>query len=238
MCSYNDRVPQKSVIQNRGAFVFVLALSTDGAGCCNNKDGNSAQHKRHAISSRRNCVILFICGRVSGMRVRRLGRAARSEQRAQRWLTRIAPRPLPERRSASASADPTAHTAPRATPLTRRRAHSRTVSTRYSVAKVCAMIYKWEPPSNARVTLIAHGEPVYKTKDIRNSPAVRDGGRATPSGHTRDNVSTHLTLREKRKPIFNVSSQYSLLLLRQIAERLQQELQGYANEFWTLLYQG
>lgn len=48
-----------------------------------------------------------------------------------------------------------------------------------------AMIYKWEPTSDARVTLIAHGEPVYSTRDIRNSPAVRDGGRATPSGRTR-----------------------------------------------------
>lgn len=120
------------------------------------------------------------------------------------------------------------------------RAQGRAVSTRHSVAKVCAMIYKWEPTSDARVTLIAHGEPVCSTRDIRNSPSVRDGGRATPSGRTRGSYIsyTKLSLRRQRKPIFNVSSQYSLLLLREIAERLEQELQGYANEFWTLLYQG
>lgn len=127
----------------------------------------------------------------------------------------------------------------RAARHTPHRAQGRAVSTRHSVAKVCAMIYKWEPTSDARVTLIAHGEPVCSARDIRNSPSVRDGGRATPSGRTRGiNISyTKLSLREQRKPIFNVSSQYSLLLLRQIAERLEQELQGYANEFWTLLYQ-
>lgn len=102
------------------------------------------------------------------------------------------------------------------------------------------MIYKWEPTSDARVTLIAHGEPVYLTRDIRNSPAVRDGGRVTPSFVHAGATFPHSDLlwQKQRKPIFNVSSQYSLLLLRQIADRLEQELQGYANEFWTILYQG
>lgn len=38
-------------------------------------------------------------------------------------------------------------------------------------------------------------------------------------------------IHQKRKAIFDVSNQYSLLLLREIAGCLQQELQGYANEF-------
>lgn len=57
-----------------------------------------------------------------------------------------------------------------------------------------------------------------------------DGGRATPDSRTRrDNSSTYVT--ENRKPNFNVSSEHSLLLLRQIPERHEQELQGYADEF-------
>lgn len=58
------------------------------------------------------------------------------------------------------------------------------------------------------------------------------GARDAVGSHTREQRFLRiLTVRESRKPIFNVSSQFSLLLLRQIAERLEQELQGYANEF-------
>lgn len=65
------------------------------------------------------------------------------------------------------------------------------------------------------------------------------GARDADGSHTREQ-SFHIVnlLWQRLKPIFNVSSQNSLLLLRQIVERLEQELQGYANEFWTLLYQG
>lgn len=74
------------------------------------------------------------------------------------------------------------------------RAQGSAVSTRHSVAKVCAMIYKWEQTSNVRVTLIAHGEPVCSTRDIQNSPSVRDGGRATPSGRTRGSYVSYYNL--------------------------------------------
>lgn len=85
-----------------------------------------------------------------------------------------------------------------------------------------AMIYKWELPSDARVTLIAHGEPVCYTRDIQNLPTKGRGAHDAVGSHTREQRFLRiLTVREPRKPIFNVSSQYSLLLLRQIAERLE-----------------
>lgn len=77
----------------------------------------------------------------------------------------------------------------------------------------------------------SHGEPV-RTRDISTR---RETGRPTP--RTRRHLHASFTHSQKLIPIFNVSSQYSLLLLREIAGSLQQELQGYANEFWTLLYQ-
>lgn len=139
-------------------------------------------------SSRCNCMILLLYGLVSGMRRLSVSGAkwaaggGRSPLRARRELLQCDR----ERRAVRTLVLHHAFS-------TRQRAQGRAVSTRYSVAKVCAMIYKWEPPSNVRVTLIAHGEPVYWTKDIRNSPAVRDGGRATPSGRTRgSNISTYL----------------------------------------------
>lgn len=86
------------------------------------------------------------------------------------------------------------HTRSRSLLSPRCRAQGRAVSTRHSVAKVCAMIYKWEQTSNVRVTLIAHGEPVCSTRDIQNSPSVRDGGRATPSGRTRGSYVSYYNL--------------------------------------------
>lgn len=132
-------------------------------------------HNRNDISIGRGARMSYVG--VSGMR--RLQhhhareRAARSEPRSaacisREWLAAWAPRQCYfGRRAVCALVDYT---------LSPSTCSRQTVSTRHSLAKVCAMIYKWEPTSDARVTLIAHGELVRSWETFETRQLWGTGG--------------------------------------------------------------